>query len=274
MSENDLDDDRPLGPCPVDLVPGSVVDRLVAQNHADLEALRAELASARREAELAEETLRQAHPASLVYDSDFAAEVLRYVTQCVGPSVPPPNPAPVSYSTTPNFDEVQRVLTDAGSQPTVDAPAPARSGNGADPSGAHPASRDDSAGADGVAGASAVGPVEPPAQGDQRLAATSRPRTTVVERDRPVPSDAAAPPSWERPTGELPAEDVPSVEDSRPEESAPLSDDASSDRWDREPIGQSTLGAPRHWSKRVPSRLLIQLGLLIVIVGLIVLKLG
>jgi len=303
----------PVPPEPVGLVPSSVVEGLVAQNEADFEELRAELAVALREAELAEKRLWQDHPAALVYDATFAADVEGFLTEWTGSAAPPWRPAVSEEdSAPPPFAEVQSLLTDAPSEesppPPVAVPRydPARprfpnvrslltdattnvadaTSNGATDSSAAPvgSSAPDSTGSPLVEGgptaapppesASSPGSPTPPAGVVMSAPSTERQRTTVVVRNAalqaplPPPPPITAPPTDDSPRWATPAQSQPASS------STPASGQHPSHGPNDDLTVETKRATSSHWTQRVPSRLLIQLGILVVIVGLIVLKLG
>jgi hypothetical protein len=92
-----------------------------------------------------------------------------------------------------------------------------------------------------------------------------RPRTVVVDRSWPV--SGSGPIAQLRPEPEpfLPARAVEPM-------TAPI--DAKKPTFDQEPTPQANARSGSRWLTKVPSRLLIQLGALVIIVGLLVLKLG
>jgi hypothetical protein len=238
---------RPPKPGIVDVVPVELVEPLIARHEEELRALRLELEQALREADEAEHRLNT-HPAAAVYDETFEAEVLAHVARSVATVEHRPDTV-----TTPGLSEAMRS-------------APVNTGGGVAP---RPVLSPDTPVIPRVEPPTRA-PGSPPTPGPRTVVVDrSRPRTVVVDRSRPV---AEAPPSAPPPTGP----------------SAAMSD-TGADTYitvtgTREPLlevdrkGPDGIGGPPKRrsgrTTKIPARLLIQTGVVIVIVALLLLKLG
>jgi hypothetical protein len=246
--------DPPPKPGIVDIVPVETVEPLIANHERELRVLRAELEEALRVAERAEQDLRT-HPAAAVFDDAFEEDVLAHVARSV---------AEVTLQGR-DFPTVGRRET-AGSVPVA---AEAHGGGAPE------------------ADASSETPVNPLASSPRQASNQSsppRPRTVVVDRGAPrtVVVDRGSPEGTTSspiptPIAPLPAAPVfaadPVAEQYinwQASQDAPVEasrNGAASDR-------RGTRGAKGSHASRLPARLLIQAGVVIVIIALVLLKLG
>ncbi len=231
--------DEPLPkPDIVDVVPVETVEPLMARHEEELRALRLELEEALRSAETAERRL-SAHPAAAVYDDAFEGQVLAHVSRSVselehGPGV-----------------DTAAALT------ATSHPAPGNAGRTPSP----------------AAAISFPTHTEPTVDQPPMVPGTSpspRPRTVVVDRGLPrtVVVDRNAPPTRTlTPPPPTPTTPPVSVADPGAEEYVTCKASLAADEG----------GRPKRQSGRtskVPARLLIQAGVVIVIIALVLLKLG
>jgi hypothetical protein len=242
----------------VDVLPVETVEPLIARHEHELRAMRLELADALREAEVAEQRL-MAHPAAAVFNDAFEADVLAHVARSVATvgsdpperagrhtmAMPPEaTPAGSPHDVGPGHDVVPEVATVAPG-PLVEPmaePAP--------PPSAPP----------------------PPARPRTVVVDRGAPRTVVVDRTRP----AAAPPP--PPPPPQPARSLP-VSASDPGAEQYITAQANEGSLDADQKGSArgrgrTGTARNGHTSRLPARLLIQAGVVLVIVALLLLKLG
>jgi hypothetical protein len=253
VAESTQPEESPSKPSVVDVVPVEAVEPLMIRSESELRRMRLELAEALREAEAAEQRLR-VHPAASVYDDAFEARVLAHVEGSVS-------------------------NVGGGTDPTSTSGligAMARDGEGA------PEPPPDSADRSGFT-RTEEGPQDP-----ADPAASTRPRTVVVDRGRPrtVVVDRGAPVT---PASSVPSPAAPPPR-SAPPSAMPEPVFASSPGAERFITTQANVGpviaegqrgsngSRRHTKSgrvaRLPARLLIQAGVIVVIIALLLLKLG
>ena len=268
MPGDPTDATRPTRPDPVELVPTMVVEHLVARAERELTELQQELESLLDQAEVTEKRVRAEHPALEAYDERFESEVLEEIGNWTGRrgfatisaalTDPPVQWRPADPDSAQPEDEPQ---PSAAAEPGVSFEAtfpvpvverdPEATANGR--SGTTPGQRTPGANAD-------VG-------ADTDTTTPRRPRTTVVERGfrRSLPSGG-------RPT--VTEEPVAAPETETTESQFATFWGAGKDSADVPARTRREKGSRLRWAAKVPSRLLIQLGLLVIVVGLLVLKLG
>jgi len=268
MPEEAADTTRPTRPDPVELVPTMVVQHLVARAERELTELQQELESLLGEADATEKRVRAEHPALEVYDEDFEAQVLEEVGHWTGrrgfAAISAALADPPLEARRADRDSVQR---DAEPEPSVPAgqavpfeataPVPIVEND----------LRSTPNGSSGTA--PGHGARDPGADVGAEVDVTTptRPRTTVVDRRSRRSLPAGARPAV--------TQEPASAADTEPTESQFAS--FWGEGKDSADVPARTRRAKRsrlQWAAKVPSRLLIQLGLLVVVVGLLVLKLG
>jgi len=251
VSDQSTPGDRLPKPGIVDVLPVETVEPMMARYEEELRAMRHELDVALREAQAAEQRLNM-HPAAAVFDDSFEDEVLAHVTRSVA---------------TIGQDANQ------GSAPSLAGafrPAPVESHGETTPA--------------GVTTDTIVNPTVEPSRRPSAPPPSDRPRTVVVDRGAPrtVVVDRSAAASAVSPPSPPPPPPGPSVSVSAADPGAEQFITAQADRESRVPAGPKAAvrergGARRtrngHTSK-LPARLLIQAGVIIVIVALLLLKLG
>jgi hypothetical protein len=219
----------PTRPGVVDVMSPDVVEPLVARHEQELKALRLELEQATKDADAAEQRVRQ-NPLASVYDADFEAGVLDYLARSVANITTVPAPG---WSTT---SDAQR----SASPPVVADDQSAQSPSSSSSSPARPR----------------------PVSGEG-----GRPRTTVVRRGGPVANATPpSPPTAAAATGH--SEDIAVSPVVTPDPVASTGS-VGAGRIETQAKKRSAGGA-----SRVPARLLIQVGVVIVVLALLLLKLG
>jgi len=242
----------PPKPGVVDILPVETVEPLVERHERELRGLRLELEDALRQAEVAEQRLN-AHPAASVFDDKFEANVLASVERNISnvnsggsnaaprliDTRPPPPPPPTVSSA-----EVQTAqgTSEKIAEPTIAVPTVAVPRPSADPSAPRP-----------------------------RTVVVDRgaPRTVVVDRGRapappPPPTTTPPPPVYAADPG---AEQFINAQANK-ESAVDIGQNGTAG--DRKSTRKSKAGR----ASRLPARLLIQAGVIIVIVALLLLKLG
>ena len=268
MSGDAADTTRPTRPNPVELVPRMVVEHLVARAERELTELQQELESLLGEAEATEKRVRAEHPSLEVYDERFESEVLEEIGNWTGRRsfaaisaalADPPVQSPLAGRDSAQREEEPR--PSASAEPAVSFEAtspvpvverdPKAISNGSSTTTLGQGTRGPSAGVDADAGTTTP----------------TRPRTTVVERGsrRPLPG-GARPAVTEEPVA------APQTETTENQFASFWG--AGKDSTDVPARTRRAKGRRLQWAAKVPSRLLIQLGLLVIVVGLLVLKLG
>jgi hypothetical protein len=245
----------PPKPGIVDILPVETVEPLVERHERELRALRLELEDALRQAEAAEQRLN-AHPAASVFDDEFEANVLASVERSISnvrnggsnaaprliDTRPPPPPQPnVSLAEVPTAPGPSETVVEPKIvEPTIVVPRPE-----ADPSSPRP-----------------------------RTVVVDRgaPRTVVVDRGRaPAAPARPPPPTMAAPTSVYATD--PGAEqfiNAQANKESAVDAGQSGTAGDRKSTRKGKAG---HGS-RLPARLLIQAGVIIVIVALLLLKLG
>ncbi len=281
MAEQESGESGTIWPEAVEIVPTSVVEALIARSNAELDALRSELDGAIREAEEAEERLRRLPPAQ-VFDGISEAKLFEYVEEIAarlthgvvdvgrGPSVPEPV---VVQGLVPHQDSVEA----NGVHPTgvVEPPVPRAEGPGPGPTYGGPET---------LVVPIVHAPLPLPRPAD---AGSDRPRTVVVDRSGPEdprqwpppPPPALRlpppPPPPPLPPPPPPVATARAATHALGAEPALIAWAGGSELPATPPITRKEWTQPRNqWMAKVPSRLLMQLGALVVIVGLLVFKLG
>jgi hypothetical protein len=247
----------PPKPGIVDIVPVETVEPLVERHERELRALRLELEDAQRQAEAAEQRLNS-HPAAAVFDDNFEANVLASVDRSIShvksggsnaarplvetrpPPPPPPHVSLADVQATPG--STQRIVEPTVANQTVVEPPLAAPPPTADPSSPRP-----------------------------RTVVVDRgvPRTVVVDRGRapaPPPLATTAPPTSVYAT-DPGAEQFINAQANKESAVDTGQNGTAGDR-------KSTRKAKAGHASRLPARLLIQAGVIIVIVALLLLKLG
>lgn len=226
----------------VDVVPAETVDPLVSQHERELAEMRRQLEEALREAEAAEQHLGL-HPAAAAYDDAFEADVLAHVAKSLstlktGLTGAAPG-GTETFTATPSVRPTPEGGHGPAPNPSVVEPPPERR--------------------------------PPPPPGAARTVVVDRgaPRTVVVDRGAPStkprePSPSSAPPP--------PA--AASVLAGDPGAEQFISAQANSETGEK--LGRKRRGrkAKGHRLARMPARVLIQAGVVVVIVALLLLKLS
>ncbi len=243
----------------VDVLPVETVEPLIARHEEELRAMRLELADAVREAEAAEQRLK-AHPAAAVFDDAFEADVLAHVARSVATVGSDP-------------------LEGAGRHTMAVPPEATPAGTPHDAGLGHDVAPEGTAGPlVEPTGESAPRPSPPPPPARPRTVVVDRgaPRTVVVDRNRPVAAQPPPPPPPPPPS--QPARSLP-VSASDPGAEQYITAQANEGSLDADQKGSARgrgrTGTTRNGhTSRLPARLLIQAGVVIVIVALLLLKLG
>jgi hypothetical protein len=250
----------PPKPGIVDVVPVETVEPLVERHERELRTLRLELEDALRQAEVAEQHLNS-HPAASVFDDNFEATVLASVDRSIShvksagsnaarpfietrpPPPPPPNVSLADVRTTPDFS--QGIVEPTVANPTVVEPPVVVPRPAPDPSSPRPRTV---------------------------VVDRSAPRTVVVDRGRAPTAPAPPPP----PTATLPTSVYATDPGAEQFINAQANKEPAVDAGQNGTTGDrksNRKGKAGHAS-RLPARLLIQAGVIIVIVALLLLKLG
>jgi hypothetical protein len=260
VAENMTAGEFPPKPGIVDIVPVETVEPLIERHERELKALRLELDDALRQAEAAEQRLN-VHPAASVFDDEFEVKVLASVERSISsvrsgggneahpvietrpPPPPPPTVSSAEVRTAPDSSEhvgEPRIVEPTVVEPTVVVPRPS-----ADPSSTRP-----------------------------RTVVVDRgaPRTVVVDRGRAPAAPAPPPPPTTTPPTSVYAAD-PGAEQFI---NAQANKESNVGAGQNGTVGdrKSTRKGKAGHSSRLPARLLIQAGVIIVIVALLLLKLG
>jgi len=249
--------DRLPKPGIVDVLPVETVEPMMARHEEELRAMRGELEVALREAEAAEERLNR-HPAAVVFDDAFETEVLAQVARSVA--------------------TVQQDASQASAPSLVGSTPPAPVGSPGDTTtaGATPAP---------VPATTVVNPAFEPPRRPSAASPTDRPRTVVVDRsaprtvvvDRGRASSAVSPPSTTPSPPRNPSTSVSAADPGAEQFITAQAEGGAQGEADRKASVRQRGGARRtrngHTS-RLPARLLIQAGVIMVIVALLLLKLG
>lgn len=241
----------------VDVLPVETVEPLITRHEEELRAMRLELADAVREAEVAERRLKT-HPAAAVFDDAFEANVLAHVSRSVATMGSDPNEGAGGHTmaVTPQSIPAEP-HHDVGTRHDVTPEGGPGAGPLVEPTGES---------------ATRPSPPPPPPPARPRTVVVDRgaPRTVVVDRNRPA---ADAPPPPPQPAPSLP------VSASDPGAEQYITAQANEGSLDADQKGSvrgrgRTRTARNGHTSRLPARLLIQAGVVIVIVALLLLKLG
>jgi len=246
--------DPPMKPDIVDVIPVETIEPLMARHERELRSMRLELEEALREAEAAEHALNT-HPAAAVFDDAFEADVLAHVARTVADlgrdrTVIPTVPDPAAPGRLPAEGHDDMVPVADRNPETLVSPSIGSSG---------PVSN-------------ASSPPRP------RTVVVDRgaPRTVVVDRGRPAQGPAPTPPSAP-PTPSPPSEPVFAAD---PGAEQYINWQASKDSLvdanhnGTVPDRRGSRKTKGSHASRLPARLLIQAGVVIVIIALLLLKLG
>lgn len=255
MDESAMIADLPSRPVALEVVTDAEVEALVVRHEAELKGLRLELEEALRAAAVAERRLN-AHPAAVVIDQTFEIEVLAQTAL---------RTSEVERYNAPAREREIGTAVDEAEPPALEPRGetqPASLGNGHDP----------------------VTEVEIGSKKAARLATTAkRPRTVVVTRPAPIgscadvvgrsaPVDRSEPESLDPVTVEKATTAAATGEPTTAFVSTP---DISAAFWHESEVSRPRgSDGPAGLLARIPSRLLIQLGVAIVVVALLMLKLG